>query len=435
MRSAPLAVLTLAGTAVIHAASAQDLSDSTLTATISQSLEVDSNYDLDDPSPGTSYYGDTRFGLVYLNTTPTQALELGFDTGLRGLSRPDEDFEWTFASPSTASLGYANEWASGSLAVDARYRQTQVDFDRPLDDFVTDEGIIVVPDDLDQLTGDTIERRTDGSFVLALATDAPSSYEFALSATNFDYSDDASDRIPRTTVAGSALWQLRLTPVLSSALLGSYYLYQAHRGEETEVRVGEVDAGVIYEPDENLYIAAGLGYAHRVREETIGGDRETTEDDSGPSARALVRYDTENLALSFNGRVTAAAPSTRFNGTLRAVWDLPRGNLNARLFQRYTGNSSDEEVRVTGVGIGLVRDINTVSRVGLDFAWALQVDQDDPDEPDINRTDVTARYIYDVTDTVSAEVGYQFRNRVEDPEDATSNSVFLVIGKTFETGL
>jgi hypothetical protein len=435
MRRASLATLTLAGAAGIHAATAQELVDSTLTATISQSLEADSNFDLDDPSPGTSYFGDTRIGLAYLHATPTQVFELGLDTGLRGLSQPDEDFEWTFASPSTASLGYANEWASGNFGADVRYRQTQVDFNRPLSDFATDEGIIITPDDLNQLQGDAIERRTDANFVLALATDAPSSYEFTLSATNIDYSEDTADQTPRTVLDGNALWTLRLTPVLSSAVLGSYYLYQAHTGDETEVRIGEIDAGVVYEPDENVYIAAGLGYAHRVREETIGGDRETTQDEQGPSARALVRYTTENLTLNFNGRVTTAAPTTRFNGALGAVYRLPRGNLNARVFQRYIGNSSDQEVSVTGVGLGLIRNINNVSRIGLDFAYGLQVNQDDPNDPDIHRTDFTARYIHDVTETVGVEVGYRFRNRIEDPQDATSNAVFLVIGKSFETGL
>ena len=57
------------------------------------------------------------------------------------------------------------------------------------------------------------------------------------------------------------------------------------------------------------------------------------------------------------------------------------------------------------------------------------------DDPDIDRTDLTASYIHDLTETVSAEIGYGFRSRVEDSEDATSNRVFLVIGKTFETGL
>jgi hypothetical protein len=435
MRRASLAALTLAGAAGIHAASAQDLVDSTLTATVSQSFEIDSNYDLEDPSPGTSYYGDTRFGLAYLNETPTQLLEFGLDTGLRALDRADEDFDVTFASPSTARLAYANEWASGGLDADVRYRQTEVDFNRPLEDFADDEGIIVVPDDLDQLTGDAIERRTDANVVLELATDSPSSYEFTLSATNFDYSEDAANRTPRTFVQGDALWRLRLNPVLSGALLGSYYTYQADTERDTEIRIAEIDAGVIYEPSENLYVATGVGYANRTREDTIGGDRQTTQDESGPSLRAQVRYRIEDFQLNFNGRVTSAAPETRFNGALRVFYPLPRGNVNARVFQRYTGSSSDQEVRVTGVGVGLIHNVNNVSRIGVDFAYGLQVNQDDPDDPDINRTDITARYIYDVTRSVSAEVGYRFRNRIEDPDDATSNAVYFVIGRAFETGL
>jgi hypothetical protein len=223
--------------------------------------------------------------------------------------------------------------------------------------------------------------------------------------------------------------------VFSTAVLGTYYLYQADNAQDTEVRVAEIDAGGVYEPGPNLYVAAGLGYADRTREETIGGVRDTTQHNTGPSVRALVRYTTEEFVLNFNGRLSSAAPSTRFNGGLRVVYPLPRGNLNARVFQRYTGNSSDNEVRVTGVGLGLVRDVNAVSRIGLDFAYGLQVDQDNPDDPDIHRTDLTASYTYDVTETVGVQVGYRFRNRIEDPEDANSNAVYLVVGKTFETGL
>ena len=80
---------------------------------------------------------------------------------------------------------------------------------------------------------------------------------------------------------------------------------------------------------------------------------------------------------------------------------------------------------MTGASIGLTRDINTVSRVGLDFAYATQVNQDNPDEPNIDRTDLTLSYGYDFTEAVSAEVGYSFRNRVEDPQNATSNRCLL----------
>ena len=73
------------------------------------------NYGLDDPSPGTSYYADTRLLLGLLNETPTQTFALGLDTGLRALWEAEEDFDFTFASPSTATLDYGNEWASGAL--------------------------------------------------------------------------------------------------------------------------------------------------------------------------------------------------------------------------------------------------------------------------------------------------------------------------------
>ena len=56
-------------------------------------------------------------------------------------------------------------------------------------------------------------------------------------------------------------------------------------------------------------------------------------------------------------------------------------------------------------------------------------------DPAIDRTDITASYIHSLTETVSAQIGYGFSHRVEDPEDATSNRVFLILGKTFETGL
>ena len=52
---------------------------------------------------------------------------------------------------------------------------------------------------------------------------------------------------------------------------------------------------------------------------------------------------------------------------------------------------------------------------------------------DINRLTATATYSYDLTETVSADFGYRFRSRQQDPEDAQSNAVFFEIGRSFET--
>ena len=44
-------------------------------------------------------------------------------------------------------------------------------------------------------------------------------------------------------------------------------------------------------------------------------------------------------------------------------------------------------------------------------------------------------YGYDLTDAIDADIGYRFRNRIEDPEDADSHRVYFVLGRDFETGL
>ena len=132
MQRAALAALTLAVAAgipdlAILPAKAQE-AGGVLTTTLSQSLVADSNYNLDDPSPGTSYYGDTRAALDYLNVTPTQSLALGLDTGLRALDEAGQSFDFVVASPSTANFDFSHEGADTSFDVGARIRSRRVDY-------------------------------------------------------------------------------------------------------------------------------------------------------------------------------------------------------------------------------------------------------------------------------------------------------------------
>jgi hypothetical protein len=292
----------------------------------------------------------------------------------------------------------------------------------------------LVPDDPEVIERDATERRLDGDVAVELATDAPSSYTFALSATNFDYSEEGADLTPRTTVDGEAIWALRLTPVLSAALGGAYSHYQADDTEETEIREADIDAGVIYQPSDALEIRAGLGYGSRLREETQGGERVDTQDDQGPLVRAVLVYDFNEFIVDAAALYTTAAPDPRFSGSLVLVYPLNRGQIDARLYRRYTGGSSGGEILVNGGGIGIERDITTVSRVGLDFAFSNRQNEDDPTDPDANRFAVSATYGYDLTATVSADIGYRFRNLDEGDDNADSHAVFVVVGRTFDTG-
>jgi hypothetical protein len=446
MRRAALAALTLAGAAgaaaaqtvappieVAPAETVEEQQGATLTTTISQSVEMDTNYNLDDPSPGDSYYGDSRVALDYFNQTPTQVFALGLDTGIRPLWEAGQDFEVVVASPSTARLNYIQEGTNTAFDADLRARNRQVNA-RLIDD---DEDLPVA-DPLDQGRSDSYQQRYDADIGFVIGTTSPSSYEFRVLASDINYTNaDGTNLAPNSSVEGQAIWTLGLTPVFSAALFGSYFYYTADDDQETELNVAEAEAGLVYSPSENFRLRGGLGYADRHREgiDLVTGERETIQDNQGITARADIRYVIPSFVLFGNARWSAAAPNSRLSGTANAVYTLARGQISGRVFQDYVSTSGGDEARVTGAGIELTRDINTISRVGLDFAYATQVNLDDPDDPDIDRTDLTVSYGYDFTEAISAEVGYTFRNRIEDPEDADSHRVYFVIGREFVTGL
>jgi hypothetical protein len=413
---------------------AQPLSGATVEASISQRFEADSNYDLDPDPAGTSFFSDTRFGFDMVSGTETQTLRLGFDVGLRALWEADEDFELTYADPAIGFARYEQEWADATFDGYMRLARRRLSVQSPLDVPGFDIPPTLPPDDLTEFDG--TERRFDTGFDLALRTDAPSSYRLGFDYTNFDYSDipagDAESTAPRYRYTATALWTLRFAPVLSSAVLAEYEYGKADNAVENEISVSSLDVGLIYEPSEVLRIATGVGYADRTRNNTIDGETVEIEHDRGPEARAGFVYDLTDFTLEANARVTTAAPETRWTGDFGLQYELPRGEIFARGYRDYGGNNLGNEVLIYGAQFGLTRDINTLSRVGLDLIASNQIDQEEGGEPDINQASLTARYIYDLTSNVSTTLGYRLRLRDEGEDgSATSNAVFWTIGRSF----
>ena len=449
-RWAAAAALTLAGAALASAAAAQQrvpfppvplpvaaTTEPALTFSLSQSLEADTNYDLIDDPSGTTYYGETRFGFDFLRDTENRRLGLGIDTGLRGVDQPDESFDWVAASPSTAYLDYRREGSdtlfNANLAARSRVidsTSTLLSFDDP-----TQPG---TPTSIEQVSVDAREFRYDADLGFTGGTTSPATWGFRLLANTYDYDDDSETLTPRETINPQANLVLQLTPLLAGTLFGGYYYYNADNPEETEVRVAEADAGVLYQPSEVLSFGFGLGYADRRREDTntLTEVRDETDHETGPVVRANLRYILPEMTVVGNVRwTTAAAEDNHFSGSIGGFYTLPRGIISGRIYQLAVGSSTGGEVKVTGASIGLDREINAVSRFGLDLGWATQVDLEDDDEPDVSRTDFIASYEHDITATITAEVGYNYQTRDEDPIDADSHRVFVVLGKTFETGL
>lgn len=402
---------------------------SILTATVSQSIEANTNYRLDTDSPGTSYYGDTRLALDLLQRTETRTFGAGIDTGFRPLWEAGQDFDVVAASPSTAYLTYDQEGPDTAFDSMFRFRSSEVDDDFLLFDAdnpaLTIEGI-----------GTARQNRFDGNVGFVLGTNDPSSYEFRLRGTSVDYSDVEPnvDVTPRTATSAEVTWNLDVGPVLSTVVSASYDYDTSDDGLDTEVRTASFDAGLAYERSETFRVRGGIGYADREREQdrSVTNPTRTTERNTGPLVRGDMRYITSNVTFLANAVYSTAAPQDRLTGNLTAIYRLPRGQVAGQVFQNYSNGGGGDDQRITGAGIGVTRDINTVSSVGVNAAWAEQVNLEG-DADDITRATFTARYTHEITEAVTAQVGYSYRTRDQNGA-ADSNEVFLVVGRSFVTG-
>jgi len=430
MTRASLAALILAAGGGAVAVQGQTLGESTVTATITQRFEFNDNYSLrEDPNPAA--FSDTRFGLDYLRETSTQRLSLFGNLGLRLLWEDGEDFDVTYADPAVVGGRFGQDWADGDFDAYLIYSYRRLEGTlTPLNDF---EFVPISPDALTDFDGN--ENRFRGGFDLALRTNSPSSYIFSLDASKVDYSnvdtDQTDSAVPRDVVRGEALWRLRLNPILSSAVVASYDWEKAENATDNEIRTAAIDAGFIYEPDENLEVTAGLGYEDRERLQTFSGERFTTENNWGPAVRGSIRYDTpEEFSLFASARYTTAAPDPRWNADLRADYFLPRGVLYARGYRDYGLNIDGDDTLFYGIGIGLEREINSLSSWGIDIGGRNEVDAENSEIAAIDRIDATARYTRALTQDVSATLGYRLGLQTEDGS-AQSNAVFVTFGRSW----
>jgi hypothetical protein len=122
---------------------------------------------------------------------------------------------------------YGQQWYNGEATAGLRFRQREIEFDRTLSDILGDDdgstpgdGEDAV-DDLRVVTETGARRDYGANLGLALATDAPSSYELAFGAARTTFSEDESG-VDRLSFDGTATWNLRVTDTLTTGLSAFY---------------------------------------------------------------------------------------------------------------------------------------------------------------------------------------------------------------------
>ena len=279
--------------------------------------------------------------------------------------------------------------------------------------------------------------RFDADVGLELGTNSPSTYGLRFVGTRSTIPTDVPTLTPRQSAQVDGTWTPALHPGALDHRRGGYFYYDADNNIDTTLRVGRGRCRPRLPAGREPAGARRRRLRRPEQEETIGGERQTTDDNSGATLRGDFFYIQDNFNFVGDGRLTTAAPQTRFSFSVRGNYALARGSLTGRVFNRYTtDDDGDTEVRVTGVGIGLVRDLNTVSRLRP------RLRRRQPDKPGRRRTIRHHQHRDDPHLQLRPDPGSDHRRRLPLPQrdrgsrpDAESNMVFLTIGRAFETGL
>lgn len=461
----------------VPAAHAQSLG-AVLTANVSQLFEYETNpflFDDDDPRGGDLAASVTNFGLGLLSETTTQQFGLAADFALRlqdGEAVDNRNLDNFLVDPFGVRATYGQQWADGEVTGGLRFRQREIEFDRRLSDILGDDdgstpgdGDDAV-DDLRVVTETGSRRDYGANLGLALATDAPSSYELNLGAARTDFSDDLAG-VDRSVFDGSATWNLRVTETLRTGLTAFYS--DSRPDEDTEIAVRRIGltGNLFYQINPNFGFGGRLGYSERREERTDAVTGETvTTDDSGPVAAVSFDYETQLLRLAGDLGVNATGETLQPVGNVALSYLLPRAEITGALNQRFTFDEDGEEISRTTARLGVTRPLDSrssadfglsfdrqseatdrnqdvVYRYGISGGYTRELTplssarfgvglahQDETDD-NINRVNLSAVYSRTLTQDVQANLGYQYRYRDDDDGSLDSQRVFFSIGRSF----
>ncbi len=439
---------------------AQDTDGVRMFLGVSQRFEYGDNLALSSPEEGSSSIATTRLSFGLESETERQVINLGLSGGLTIQDTPDTDGTETELGTPRLTLSYGLVGSNARLDLDALYRTDFVDT-LTFQDFVNQDGILVLPEDFAGLDG-TGKRTNYGLDArLQLGTSAPLGFDLTggLSGTNYSNTTDPDlTDFSRTYVGADALF--RISPVLTAIAGLRYSTYDSDDSTQTYRTTTTGDVGVNYDISARARLEARIGVTEIVTDEN-GAQVSTTSSpvgsldlvydmpdgaatlaldarvdaDTGDQRTDLVigrSYDRPDGAFAFTfGLTDPEAGSIEPIGSL--IWErnLPAARLSARIDRRVSSSNQDETRLSTLLALGYDQDINEVSGFSLDFTYG-ETDATATTNK-VRRSGLSASYRHALTRDWDLNTGINYRVRDEDGQDQSdSPSIFLTIGRQYE---
>lgn len=446
------AVVTMTG-----AAAAQELRGVRMTLGLQQGVEAGRNLALATPAEGTTLRSLTDLNLRFLSETRTQ--QLSFDTGTRlTLGDVRNGNDRIFTDPQFR-LSYRREGVDSLLTVGARFRTSRVRFLRTLDEFIDEDGVLVLPEDFTDLTG--AGTRTDFGLNAGLEIGreaAPIGLTLRAALDGRSYANVTNPSLfDARTVNLGATMRLRLSPVASAFLTVDRGRTRNEDAVSTRRSSDRVSVGLTYDIDPATRMTGSLGLSRRdttelgVRvnrsEGAVGQFALTREMPGGVvSGRfGVERVDAGqrmNLSASRSwerplGAVAGELGLTRGpGGEVNAIGSLdwrretPDGDVTVAL-RRSVGTTAANEERInTTLSLRYGHRFTEVSSVSLRLDHAIA--DATPSASGVQRTDVGISYAHQLTPDWALNTGVNYRTRRSDGRRATSPSVRISLGRSFD---
>lgn len=424
----------------------------------SQRFETGDNLGLDVPDEGRTNLATTSLGFNLQSVTSTQSLSLFVGGVLRvGDVASGTNISTGFADP-RFNLGYSREGYNSLFEISGRFRQSDVDFLRSLSDFENDDGVIELPEDFDDLTGNG--KRNYYSFSTSLETGRanPLGFIFEASMHGTEYGDGASASLTDNMRAQASITSLlRMSPASTGRIVLGFDRYEDDDILNTQRDTHSIKVGYETELANATLIDAELGYEEVETKETIGTtsrsgmtgrlgiEREMTNGSVDASITSTLNYIGDRMTFQAgrdlelpNGKLAFSAGATSLDGddpdvigSLRWDYDLPRSTFTAR-FDRTISSNSDDEERIASIGeIRFNQQINQIS--SLEFSATYGLSESTPTSNRVRQTSLTASYNRELTERWGYQIGANHRIRDESTVGrADSTSIFFLLQSSLD---
>ncbi|MEL6681422.1 MAG: hypothetical protein AAFQ09_02110 [Pseudomonadota bacterium] len=320
---------------------------------VSQSFEASSDRDLTTPEDEDALESVTDFQFGAVTETRSQRLSFGLGSGVRitdgELSTEDVSLR----------LGYNRNSADAILDTSLNSVRADIEFLRDATDFIGDDGVLILPDDFEDLTGTGTRTATTFSASLRWGETTPIGYRLSLSQEALRYEDASADLLDSDTSTIAAGLRLNINEVTTGNLSLTYTQID-EEGEPDEDRLtlgssltfarplGDLTYRLSTSRDEedSVFWAASIDRRLALARSALAGSVGVVEDDTGdirPVGSIEFTYPRPTGQIQLNAARTLAPGADRGTTTLQATYIEATSPISNIRFEITIGQTSDPD--------------------------------------------------------------------------------------------